>query len=213
MSEENKTEIWRTYPEIDFIQGSNLGNVRTVDRTVMKNNGRRNQVKGQILKQYLTKWGYMEVSVRANKKTVHLKVHRIVALCFLPNPGNLPQVNHKDCNRTNNNVDNLEWCDASYNARYREKYGVSRLEACGRPLIAVNLKTLKVLYFKSHCEAGYQLKISPSNITKVLKGKRKTAGGFWFVSADPKVIESTREKFDNSVANKVSKLIECFCKE
>ena len=57
-----------------------------------------------------------------NRKTI--KTHRLVAIAFLPNPENLPDVNHKDFNRRNNNVENLEWCTEKYNTQYTSKYNL-----------------------------------------------------------------------------------------
>ena len=138
-----------------------------------------------------------------NGKTVTRSVHRIIASCFLPNPNNFPQINHKDCNRANNCVDNLEWCDASYNNRYREKYGESQ----GSPVIAINLKTQDILQYRSQREAGRVLNIDPSSITKVTKRKLNQTGSFWFVKADSYAVESTRTKFDDKAADKVEELI------
>lgn len=78
-----------------------------------RNSGRR-----VLLRQSKDKRGYKLVNVRACTQSVQIKVHRLVALCFLPNPNNLPQVNHKDENPANNNVSNLEWCDQKYNVNY-----------------------------------------------------------------------------------------------
>ena len=61
---------------------------------------------------------YMEVNLSKNNKVTHYLIHRLVAQAFIPNPNNLPQVNHKDENRENNRVDNLEWCTAEYNTNY-----------------------------------------------------------------------------------------------
>lgn len=101
-------EIWKTYPEFPFLQASNLGRVRTVDRVVTRSNGKKQFVKGRVLKRQRVRGGYMQVGLRVNGKEIHLLVHRIVATCFLPNPHNYPEVNHKDNDPTNNAVDNLE---------------------------------------------------------------------------------------------------------
>ena len=116
-----------------------------------------------------------------NGKHVSKRVHRLVAETFIPNPNGWPQINHKDCNRANDNVDNLEWCDASYNQRYREKYGVSNTETLGHPLFAVNLETLEVFKFKSQHEAARELGVHhQSSITQVVKGEQNQTGGYWF---------------------------------
>lgn len=78
----------------------------------------RNTGKRVLLCQSNDKRGYKMVNVRACNESVQIKVHRLVALCFLPNPSTLPQVNHKDENPANNHASNLEWCDQKYNVNY-----------------------------------------------------------------------------------------------
>lgn len=192
------SEIWKVYPEFDFVQGSNLGRVRTVDRYVKQGSGKR-FVKGHILKQHLNIDGYLCVLFRVNGKQVNRRVNRIIAQTFIPNPYNLPEVNHKDCDRINNCVDNLEWCSPEYNVAYREKYG----EALNCPVIAVSLATFEILQFESQSEAGQELGVSQGNISEVLKGNRKSAGGYWFINDNEQAIESIRAKFGDKVAAKV----------
>ena len=113
-------EIWKDIPEYEGLyQASNLGNIRVLDRVV--NSGIKNNKtvirKGQLLKQRVNQ-GYYEVALSKNCKKRFLKVHRLVALTFIPNLDNLPLINHKDENKLNNCVDNLEWCTAKYNCNY-----------------------------------------------------------------------------------------------
>ena len=79
----------------------------------------------KILKNSKSIDGYYRVYLRKNKKRKFASIHRLVAEAFIPNPNDLPQVNHKDENKKNNNVYNLEWCDCKYNANYgtRNKRG------------------------------------------------------------------------------------------
>ena len=73
--------------------------------------------------------GYCRVILRKNNKAIICRVHRLVAQCFIPNPNNLPQVNHKDENKKNNSVKNLEWCTALYNVQYsasRRRHKIQR---------------------------------------------------------------------------------------
>ena len=113
-------EKWRDIPEYEGIyQVSNLGNVKVLDRVVNSAIKHSDKVKriGKTLKQY-NKNGYMQVTLTINTKRKYYNVHRLVAQAFIDNPQNLPQVNHKDENKLNNNVNNLEWCTAKYNCNY-----------------------------------------------------------------------------------------------
>lgn len=200
----NDIEVWKSYPSIEWLQGSNLGNVRTVDRVVVRKDGRKQFVKGRVLKQQRNENGYIYVQFGVNGKLVHLKVHRIIAACFLPNPIGLPEVNHLDNDRTNNHLYNLEWCTRQYNQQYREKHG----EAFGLPVIVVDIKTLETLQFPSQMEAARQLDANQSRISMVIKGKRyKSHHGYWFTNADNHAVENARAKFGDSVASKVEKLL------
>ena len=200
----SENEIWKPYSEFWFLEDSSWGRVRTLDRMVptSRGNGKR-LVRGRILKQCYNKGGYLYVSFSVNGKVVNRSVHRLIAQTFIPNPDNLPEVNHLDNNPSNNNVSNLEWCTPEYNIEYREKYGV----ACNRPVYAVNLETLEVLRFESQHGASRELKSSQGNINMVLKGQRNQAGGFWFTKANENAVENTRTKFGDEVARKVEQLM------
>jgi len=189
----SESEIWREHPEIVGIEVSTLGRVRTLDRVVSSEKMTR-FIKGRILKQFENVSGYLYAGFRINGKYVNKRLHRLVAETFIANPDNLPQVNHLDCNRKNNHVENLEFCTASYNRRYQEKFGISSTEARGHPLFAINSKTFEVSRFRSQKEAGHELGIGSSNITTVIKGKRKTVGGYWFTNADEKATDSIERK-------------------
>lgn len=188
-----KTEIWRKHPEYTEIEVSSLGRVRTLDKEVSTKSGMR-FVKGRILKQQENNCGYLQAQFYINGKQTKKLVHRLVAQAFIPNPDNLPQVNHKDNDRTNNNVSNLEFCTASYNNQYREKFGISTTESQGNPLFAIDLNTMEVSRFRSQGEAGRVLGVNPHHVNNVIKGRRKATGGYWFVKADEKAVDLAKQK-------------------
>lgn len=97
-----------------FYEVSNLGRVRSLPRVT-----RSNILKGTILKPNITPYGYQQICLCRNGIRKQHKIHRLVANAFIPNPNNLPAINHKDWNTSNNNVDNLEWCDTQYNNSHR----------------------------------------------------------------------------------------------
>lgn len=145
------------------------------------------------------------MQLAVNGKNFNLYIHRIVATCFIPNPDNLPEVNHIDNDPTNNAVSNLEWCTHEYNVAYREKYGT----ALNIPVIAINLKTSEVFWFESQHEASRQLGVHQPLISKVVKSERNKTGDYWFTYADENAVGKTRAKFGDEIANEVEKFMEC----
>lgn len=185
-------EIWKSHPDILGIEVSTLGNVRTLDKVVPTKSGNR-FIKGRILKQHISKSnGYSYVGFRIDGKFVSKRVHRLVAQTFIPNPDNLHQVNHKNCDRSDNRVENLEWCTVSYNNRYREEFG----KAKGLPVFAINLSTMEISQFSSQTEASRKLGVFQQHINHVIKGKRKQTGGFWFTNADDNVDDVIKHKLE-----------------
>ena len=188
----SEIELWKALPGVPGVEVSTFGNVRTLDRVVSSEHGTR-FIKGHILNRYVSSLGYLNVSIPIDDKWTKKLVHRVVAKTFISNPDNLLEVNHKNCIRNDNRVSNLEWCSKSYNQQYREKFG----EASGHPVFAINLATQEVLRFRSQHEAGRVLGIFNSNITAVIKGKRKQTGGFWFTNADDKADDIIKKKLNN----------------
>lgn len=115
MSKTKEIEEWKSLDFIGFpdYEVSNFGNVKSLN---YKRSG-----KEKIMKQSKNKNGYLQLALWKNGKYKRYLVHRLVATAFLPNPDNLPCVNHKDENKGNNHVDNLEMCTHIYNMNYGTK--------------------------------------------------------------------------------------------
>lgn len=121
-------EIWKKIDNFDNYEISSLGRVRTTDKVIIRTNGRPMPFPSKILKPYKDYKGYLSINIYndAHKKC-KFQIHRLVAKHFIPNPDNLPQVNHIDENKQNNCVDNLEWCTCNYNTNYGNRnYNLSR---------------------------------------------------------------------------------------
>lgn len=106
------------------------------------------------------KSGYIKVKLFNNKgKRKTLLLHRLIAKTFIPNPNNYPEINHKDYNRSNNSVDNLEWCDRDYNNKYSAK-NHNHINTNKIKIRRVNIITNEIMIFNFMSEA-----VDNSNIT------------------------------------------------
>jgi len=121
-----KIEIWKM---IMGFEGrymiSNFGRVMSLGRILHAKDGSIRHYKDKFLKTKPNKFrGYTSVRLCHNnyKNYDHVDVHRLVALHFIPNPDNLPVVNHRDCNRANNHIDNLEWVSVSQNLTHKNAH-------------------------------------------------------------------------------------------
>lgn len=173
-------EVWKP---IKSFQGkyeiSNMGRVASVDRIL--SNGRHQR--GRILKTRIDKYGYEVVNLRDGDKVFNLFVHRLVATHFLPNWDRLPQVNHRDENKTNNKVINLEWCDGFYNQNYgtiniRRSKSLTNEKVKSKPVSQFSLDGTLIKTYPSIAEAKRQTGIG--NISKCCRGSSRysTSGGF-----------------------------------
>lgn len=162
-------EIWKDIEGYEGIyQVSNLGNVKTIyDNTHHKKVDR-------LLKQKFLKTGYKIVALSKMCKRKYFTVHRLVAKAFIPNTCNLPSINHKDENKSNNNVSNLEWCTIAYNNTYG-----SHATCNNKPVLF--MKGDKVINkFDSVIEASTCLNVDRTTISKILHHKLKSWKGFTF---------------------------------
>ena len=147
-------------------QVSNLGEVKSLN---YKGTG-----KEKILIPYTTKKGYKRIGLCKGGKQKQKQIHRLVAIAFIPNINNYPQVNHIDENKANNCAWNLEWCDNKYNANYGHRNNNIK-ENHGRIRKVICINTGKI--FNSAKEAAYFInQINGGHIIDCCKGKRKTTG-------------------------------------
>lgn len=140
------------------------------------------------MKPGLNKGGYLNVVLCSNGRHVTKSIHRLVSEAFIANPDNLPEVNHKDEVKTNNCVDNLEWCTSDYNNNYgdhNEKVSKANINHPAKSTPVVCVETGEV--YPSVREAERQTGVNNMSISFCLNGKRKTAGGYhWarFIKGD-----------------------------
>ena len=162
-------EIWKTIENYPDYMVSNLGRIKSFKY------GRE-----KILKQAKDKDNYFSVNLSKEGKQKTYLVHRLVALHFIPNPNNLPCVNHRDENKQNNCTSNLEYCTVEYNTNYG-----TRNERVSKAILQFS-KSGKIIIKKwdSLSQASKELKINCGNICSSLKGKYKTAGGYCWMYYD-----------------------------
>ena len=145
-----ESEIWKDVVGFEGLyKVSNKGNVYSVRR--VSSQGKK--CGGSTLKPRCVGYGYLQVSLYKNGKMERKFIHRLVAEAFIPNPESLPQVNHKDEVKGNNNVENLEWCTSEYNNNHGTR-NERRVKAQSKKVKAINIKTGEVITFSSTAEAG-----------------------------------------------------------
>lgn len=163
-------EIWKPIPEYEGLySASNIGRIKSEQTTVRRSNGRLFNKKEKILRLCYTVNGYYSVNLSKEGKRKTRFVHRLVLQAFLPNKENKPHVNHKDGNKINNNVANLEWCTPRENTLHARDYGLQ-----GFILNHTSAKAIRVLYengFK-YLEIASMFSISKSTVYSVIKNKR-----------------------------------------
>ena len=149
----------------------------------------RNNTTGVILKPNLDGWGYPKVSLCSNGKKHTKKSHRLVAECFIENTDDKPEVNHKNGNKLDNRVVNLEWVTKSENNMHKcrvlgkkaakEQQNKAREKAWQSTRKKIICVETKIVY-ESISEAAKQLKLHQSSISNNLRGCSQTCGGYHF---------------------------------
>lgn len=180
-------EVWKEVPGYEgYYEISSFGRVRSADRNVIYRDGQVHFIKGRSRRPNINNRGYYYLPLNKDGKHWYAKVHRLVAMAFLPNPLNLPEVNHKDGNKLNNHADNLEWCTHSENHKHLYKMGNSNIdyerERRKRKILQLDMKTGEVVgSWNSIIEAERHYNKTnpkPTNIWSCLKGHSCSAYGF-----------------------------------
>ena len=161
-----KAEIWKDVKDYEgHYQVSDKGRVKSVKFG-----------KEIFLKQGSCR-GYLRVGLSKNGEIKRYTVHRLVAQAFIPNPNNLPEVNHKDEIKTNNNIENLEWCDHKYNINFGNRTQRSA-EKQSKPVLQYTKDGKFVNELKSVMDVQRNLGYDQGHISACCLGKRKSANGF-----------------------------------
>lgn len=186
-------EIWKDIEGYEgYYQVSNLGRVKSLDRQIHMKNGKNMLVSGTIMALQINQ-GYLTVRLRLGNTRKNVRVHRLVATAFIPNPNNLPEVNHIDENKQNNSVDNLEWCTHKYNSNFGTKNIRSNITKSKNPNLREICKSngMKIakkvictttgeIYESIRC-AARSTGLDRSCIYRVCSGKLKSTHGYVFM--------------------------------
>lgn len=167
-------EIWKDIPNYEGLyQISNMGRVKSISHIVIDTLGRHFPVKEKIRKSVVDRNGYYHLKLIAHGHTKDFQIHQLVAQAFIPNPNHYKEINHKDEDKRNNKVSNLEWCTRKYNVNYhnlpdRQGKKVAQYDKTG--------KLIKI--YPSIREAERETNITNQHIIRVCKGRRKSTGGY-----------------------------------
>lgn len=156
-----ENEEWKDVIDyLDLYQVSNLGRIKSMKT-------------GRILKNIRNIEGYLTINLFKDGEGTNLRVHRLVAQAFIPNPENKPEVNHIDENKTNNRVDNLEWVTRGEN----NTHGTITERTCKKTR-AIDIFNGEYVDYPSQIECSRQLKIPQSSVNACVNGKRLLVGNY-----------------------------------
>lgn len=158
----NHADMWKPIREFPLYEISSDGRVRRV---------RENKVR----KISIGKRGYPVLSLRKDKKTYIRTLHRILAEAFIPNPDNLPEINHIDGDKTNYSLSNLEWCTHKHNDNHARRTGL-RTSDGDKAVIQYSLSGVLIAEYKSASEAARKTGASRSAITNVCNRRKNERG-------------------------------------
>jgi len=183
-----ENEIWKDVPDYEGLyQVSNLGRVKSLERTRKGNGGSICKVKEKLLSLKIDKYGYVCYTLCKDGRLFYFTAHRLVALAFIdnPNPYSFNQINHIDGNKRNNTSQNLEWCDAKHNQNEAVRLGLRG----GKPykprvdsskIDQIDLIGNLIKRYDNLAQAERENGISKTAICNCLNRRSKTSSGFFW---------------------------------
>lgn len=175
---------WRTVKEYDHYEVNQYGDVRHKQRK-------------RILKPRSNKGGYLYVNFKINGKNINFAVHRIVANAFIPNPNGYTEVNHKDYDKNNNCVNNLEWVTSSDNKRHAYKLEENK-KSRGKKVKQYTKDGNYIKTFDSLSLAAKEFNCSVCAISNCCLGRSKSSQGFLW-----RFVEGSTTKYERNPSSAV----------
>lgn len=170
-------EEWRDIPDYEGLyQVSCFGRVKSLPRYVKCKGNSLKLKKESFLQPGISHNGYYFVNLRKNKKSYGFRINRLVAQAFIPNPNNLPTVDHINRNKIDNRVENLRWADMKLQVSNSDVK--LRIKTISKPVLQYTLDGRFVAEYSSTAEAERQTGIYHSSISEYCSGKRQSAGGY-----------------------------------
>jgi len=182
MSDVNISEVWKDIKGYEGLyQVSDIGRVKSLERIIIKKNGKKQTIRERILKPKISRNGYLQVALSKRDKLKSFTVHRLVCKAFHENPQAKPEVNHINENKLDNRACNLEWVTSKENSNHgtriaRIAKGVKK--AFSKPIAQYTREGQLVKVWQSTHEVERQLGFAQGNITRAANGKYKTAYGY-----------------------------------
>lgn len=177
-------EIWKDIKGFEGLyQVSNIGRIKSIDRYIRNKWGSLTLCKEHILKPRTDDDGYYRIGLYKDGKYKSFGLHRLVSEAFIPNPNNLPCVNHKNEIKTDNRVENLEWCTNSYNLNYGHRLEKA-IEKRKIHILQFTKNMDFVGYYDSIVSAASSVNGLASNICSCCKQTIKRAYGYVWRYAD-----------------------------
>lgn len=169
---EFKNEVWKDIEGFEGLyQVSNYGRIKSL-------HARKGT--GKLIMKPKNSRGYQVIKLAGRNGKKFFSIHRLVAKTFMPNPHNLPCVNHKNENKADNRVENLEWCSVRYNNMFGTRTKRVK-EKVAKPILQYDLNGNFIKRHESICDAGKELNISIGNISQCLHKRYKQANGYVFM--------------------------------